>query len=269
MSSIVSMNQFKPAEIYGRPKDPDQFGQDIILINKSTHKGLKLSLPTLYCFGVQAFRDDPNKYSFSLQFPMDNHGVPTAETDQTLSKLLQMENVIIDYMTANSSKYFGQSRSREQVKHMYVPMIKYPKIKDTETIDYNTPPYIKCRVPFYTNERMFKDFTITNESGEVIYSCPNRANPDSIIKVGTFSKCDLHFSKIWVNKKRSWGIEIKVVKVQILPETEEYEPFEIDGITYYILNKKELSFIYADGDTEDELGAKVGIFVDGEAKLFR
>ena len=261
---IVSMNAFKPAEIYGRPKEVNQFGQDIILINKSTHKGLQISFPTLYCFGVQPFRDDPNKYSFSLQFPMENHGVASPETDQTLAKLLEFENLVIDYMTKNSLNFFGQNRTREQVKQMYSPMVRYPKITGTSTIDYNTPPYFKCRVPYYPKENLYKDFSVINESNEVIYKCPNKENPNSVITLGSFVKCDLHFSKIWVNKKRLWGIEIKVVKAQILPQTQEYEPFELKGKTYFILNKKDFSFIYKDGDKEDELGEKVGVFVDGE-----
>ena len=77
---------------------------------------LILKIPRLYAFGIQSFRDDEDKFGLSLQFPMDAYGYRTNETDKALSKLLEFENHVLDYMTRMSPHFFGSTLSKDKIK---------------------------------------------------------------------------------------------------------------------------------------------------------
>ena len=64
-------------------------------------------------------------------------------------------------------------------------------------------------------------------------------------------------------------IQIEVVEEEEEEEVEEYEEYVVDGKTYYIQNKNHGSFIYKDGETEDEIGEEVGVFCNGIARFFQ
>ena len=58
---------------------------------------MQFTLPRLYTFGPQTFKNDKEKFSFDLEFPMEGHDVPTKEKESALQELLALENKIIDY----------------------------------------------------------------------------------------------------------------------------------------------------------------------------
>lgn len=150
---------------FNPPKEQkSKYSQKIFMndFNKPRKRGgearkLILKIPRLYAFGIQSFRDDEDKFGLSLQFPMDAYGYRTNETDKALSKLLEFENHVLDYMTRMSPHFFGSTLSKDKIKSMFRPFVTYPKQKnDTDCIDYETPPYIRPRLQYYTKTKNFQ-----------------------------------------------------------------------------------------------------------------
>jgi hypothetical protein len=284
MSNTTTSTQWKMENVqFNAPKEQrNPFSKKIFINDTSKPRGntdLKITLPSLYTFGIQPFKDDKNKFSFSLQFPMKEHGKATKETDEALDKLMEFENSLIDHMTFKSASYFGASHSREKIKSMYRPLLKYPKKKDSSETDYDTPPYIPVRIQYYAQEKMFKQFNIFDEKGLPIFTSPCKSSPEKLVSQGQFVKCELLFSNVWMTKN-SFGVELFATNLQVyssqnLDEEEEaivydeYELVKIDSVNYWHQSKEHGSSIYEDGDTEDSMGKIVGCWFHGQAKLFR
>ena len=60
-----------------------------------------------------------------------------------------------------------------------------------------------------------------------------------------------------------------IINNMVNPLLEEYEEYVVDGKSYYIQNKNHGSFIYKDGETEDEIGEEIGVFVNGVPRFFQ
>ena len=278
---FLTTTQFNVNDVYFKAKPKTHtFSIDIIILNKFNFKGLRLTLPRMYTFGIQAFRTDSNKFSFNLQFPQEK----IQETDVFLQKMLDLEEYMINYMTQNSALYFGTNHSRETIKSMFCNFIVYPRKKDSGEKDYDTPPYFQsCKIPYYQNTREFKDIFITDKEGKSIYKSPSTINPANLITLGNYVECEVHFSKLWASKAK-WGIEIKAVNIQVFDalvvtkkdtieddndddELIEVESFSHKNKSYYSANKEDGSFVYsetADGD----VGEEIGVFLNGVPRFF-
>jgi hypothetical protein len=285
MSNTTTTRQWKMENVqFNAPKEQRNplFSKKIFINDTSKPRGntdLKITLPSLYTFGIQPFKDDKNKFSFSLQFPMKEHGKATKETDEALDKLMEFENSLIDHMTFKSASYFAASHTREKIKSMYRPLLKYPKKKDSSETDYDTPPYVPVRLQYYAKDKLFKQFNIFDEKGLPTFTSPCKSSPVELVSQGQFVKCELFFSNVWMSKN-SFGVELFATNLQVyssqnLEEEEEaivydeYELVKIDGVNYWHQSKEHGSSIYEDGDTEDSMGKVVGCWFHGQAKLFR
>jgi hypothetical protein len=305
-SSSTKMFDFDAVrfKIPGEQKNP--YSNKIYINDASkprNQQALKITLPRLYTFGVKPFRDNPLKFSINVQFPMKAHGVPTKETESALQELLAFENKIIDYMTHMSVNYFGTSHSKEKIKSMFTPFVKFPKKKDNDSeIDYDTPPYVQCQVQYYSADKTFQNLDITDENDKKVFTSPSKNSPIPLVNEGQFVDCEVWFQNIWFTKTK-FGLQffatrIKVHSTQglvqeivekkkveeevvievveekeeeVVEEEEEFQLFEIEGKSYYIENENHGSFIYTytEKETEVEIGEEVGVFCNGVARFFQ
>jgi hypothetical protein len=83
----------------------------------------------------------------SLVFPNDDYSTPA--TNNLLVKMKSFEDKFLDDAVINCETWFGETMSRKVVKHMFFPILKYPKNKENKKTDYIRPPTIKAEVPFY------------------------------------------------------------------------------------------------------------------------
>jgi hypothetical protein len=282
-NNTTTSSQWKMENVqFNAPKEQrSRFSQKVFINDTSKPRGntdLKITLPCLYTFGIQPYKDDPEKFSFNLQFPMDGQqGVRTKETDEALLKLIEFENKLLDHMTFKSANYFGSSLSRDAVKSMYRPLLKYSQKKESA-------PYIPVRIQYYAQEKMFKQLNIIDEKGLPIFSSPCITSPVDFVKKGMYVECELFFSNVWMTKN-SFGVEIFATNLQVFSsqnlkndeevdeeeeeqeeQEEEYDGISIDGGEYYYQSKKRKkhgSSIFVNGTTI------VGCFFNGEPKLFR
>ena len=301
-SNFISTNMFNLDAVQFKAPDEqkNKFSKKIFINDTSkarNQQALKITLPRLYTFGLQTFKDDEEKFSVSIQFPMEGHGVRTQETESALQELLAFENKIIDHMTYKSANYFGKTCSKETIKSMYRPFIRFPKKTNNDReIDYETPPYIPCRIQYYAKDRTYRNLHITDEKNKNLFTSPSKSSPKSLVEQGHFVDCEIYFSKLWYNND-SFGVEFfatqikvhstqeglvqeivekkkveKEVVIEVVEEeeeVEEYEEYVVHGNSYYIQNKNHGSFIYKDGETEDEIGEEVGVFVNGVPRFFQ
>lgn len=127
-----------------------------------------IQIPMMMSWGFNRNVNDKTNevtYSISLQFP------PEAEQTSDQSRLLKMlkarDEKHIQTAVENSQKWFGKKMSEEVVRENYVSLLKYPKIKDTDEIDYSRSPSIRMKLGFY--DGAFK-FSLYNMDSEFLFN---------------------------------------------------------------------------------------------------
>ena len=191
------------------PKVNDKGGKSITVISKQTNRTLNLSTPLMMTWSISDFVDEKtgesdNKFNLSLQFPRDDE--KSASTDTFLSKLKDFENQILDDAVKNAEAWFGDdSLSREVIKHMFFPILKYSKNKDTKKVDYTRPPTIRAKVPNYDGKWSIE-----------IYDNTNMSPMDFVPKLSNVA-CVLGISQIWTGGK-GFGVQLKLVQCVVKPK---------------------------------------------------
>ena len=201
------------------PKVNDKGGKSITVISKQTNRTLNLSTPLMMTWSISDFVDEKtgesdNKFNLSLQFPRDDE--KSASTDTFLSKLKDFENQILDDAVKNAEAWFGDdSLSREVIKHMFFPILKYSKNKDTKKVDYTRPPTIRAKVPNYDGKWSIE---IYDTQSNLIFPCdnPNMSPMDFVPKLSNVA-CVLGISQIWIGGK-GFGVQLKLVQCVVKPK---------------------------------------------------
>lgn len=218
-TTVLSVSDWNVNEIkYMPPKLNDKGGKSINIISKKTNRSLSISTPLMMTWGISDYVDDkegPNgKFSMPINFPSTEYSTP--QLDSFLDKVKAFENKLLDDAVINSESWFGESMSREVVKHMFFPILKYPKTtdKDKKKFDYTKPPSIRAKVPNYggkwgvevydTNSNIL----FPNDDSQLtpIDFVPKRSNVASVLGI----------SQIWVGGK-GWGCTVKVVQCIVKP----------------------------------------------------
>lgn len=214
---VVSVADWNTSAIkYMAPKLNKQNGKAISIISKQTNRSLHLSTPLMMTWGVSDFVDDKGesdgKYSISLVFPNDEYASPA--TSQFLQKLKDFENQILDDAVRNSEMWWGESMSRELVKHTFFPFLKYSKNKDTKKIDYTRPPTIRAKVPYYDNRWGIEIYDTT--SSLIFPRETSVETPVDLIPKQSSVACVLQCGGIWIGGK-GWGLTWKLVQCVVKP----------------------------------------------------
>jgi hypothetical protein len=218
-STVLSISEWNVNEIkYMPPKLNDKGGKSINVISKKTNRALSISTPLMMTWGISDYVDDkdgPNgKFSMAINFPSTEYSTP--QLDSFLDKVKEFENQLLDDAVKNSELWFGETMSREVVKHMFFPVLKYPKTmdKDKKKFDYTKSPSIRAKVPNYggkwgievydTNSNIL--FPNDNSQLTPIDFIPKRSNVASVLSI----------SQIWIGGK-GWGCTVKVVQCIVKP----------------------------------------------------
>jgi hypothetical protein len=152
------------------------------------------------------------RYTLSLAFGQTE----TAQEQEFLKKLKDFENKIIEDAATNSEAWFGEPMTKEVLKHMYFPFLKYPKVKGTKRNDESKPPTLRAKVPFYNGE-WGDSFVIFSSNKEKLF--PSELNQTPIELIPKMSKvaCVLQFSGLWFGGK-GWGITIRATQAVVRPQ---------------------------------------------------
>jgi hypothetical protein len=160
---ITQHSDFIPSSIsYGAPRVNARGGKAIKIINSSKNT-LVLSTPLMLTWGINKMTDDDTgrvSYNLALQFPSSDYTNDVIES--FFQKMKEMESKILDDCVVNSKEWFGKPKmSREVAEALFTPMLKYPKEKGTEEIDYSRSPTMRIKIPFW-NEKFNVELYDTN-----------------------------------------------------------------------------------------------------------
>jgi len=254
---VLSANEWNPENFkFMQPKVSSLGTKAISLISTQTNRSLHLSTPLMMTWGISDFVDEKGegggKYTMSLNFPNDDY--KTQVTDDFLQKIQRFENAVLDKAVEYSEVWWGETMSREVIKHMLFPMLKYSKNKDTKKIDMTRPPAIRVKVPCYEGKwncevydtKMNLLFPSEDESLTPLDFVPKLSNV----------ACVIQCTGLWIGGK-GWGLTWKLVQAIVKPR----ETQTVFGKCHVMLSNDEMNTLSAggssaavdDGELEDEI----------------
>jgi hypothetical protein len=249
-NSVLSINQWMtPSVKYMAPKINDKGGKSINIISTQTNRQLSIQTPLLMTWGIADFTDEKGdsdgKFSISLNFPMEEYATPS--TNAFLAKIKEFENQFLDDAVKNSELWFGEAMSREVVKHMFFPILKYSKNKDTKKIDYSKPPSIRAKVQNYNGKW---NVEIYDTKSRLIFPSddPNLTPMDFVPKLSTVA-CVLGISQVWIGGK-GMGVTLKLTQCIVKPK----ENVSSVGKCNIVLSHEDMDLLEANTvvDSDDE-----------------
>jgi hypothetical protein len=221
MSSVValSVNDWNPSEMkYMIPKINDKGGKSINIISKQTNKTLSISTPLMMTWGVSDYVDEKGesdgKFNIKLNFPIENYATPA--TNAFYDKIQKFEKNFLDDAVKNSESWFGEEKSLDICKHMFFPILKYSKNKDTKKIDTNKPPSISAKVQKFDDKWNVEIYDVKNN---LIFPNDDKTMTpmDFIPKLSTVA-CILSISQVWIGGK-GMGFQIRLNQCMVKPPT--------------------------------------------------
>jgi hypothetical protein len=217
-SIVLSVPDWNVSEVkYMTPKLNDKGGKSINIISKQTNRALSVSTPLMMTWGIADFVDEKGepdgKFSMSLNFPSTEYSTP--QLDLLLDKVKAFENQLLDDAVKNSESWFGESMSREVVKHMFFPILKYSKNKDTKKIDLTKPPSLRAKVPNYGGKW---NVEVYDTASNLLF--PNDdplLTPLDFVPKRSNVAVVLGVSQLWVGGK-GWGCTVKMIQCIVKPQ---------------------------------------------------
>ena len=204
---------------YMQPKVNDRGAKSVNIISTQSNRSMAIQTPLMMTWGINDFTDEKGesdgKYKMSLNFPNAQYAKPA--TDEFLAKFKAFENQILDDAVKNCELWFGEAdMSREVLKHMYFPSLKYSKDKATKKIDLSKPPSIHAKVPNYEGRWSVE---LYDTSSKLVY--PDSANPnitpiDLVPKLSNVAAV-LQCGGLWFGGK-GWGVTWKLVQAVVKPK---------------------------------------------------
>ena len=218
---VIEFSDWIPrANKYMAPKINDKGGKSIMLISEQTKRALHLNTPLLMTWGISDFCDEQGnsdgKYKMSLNFP--NPEYKTKDTEEFLKKMLEFQEQILDDAVANSELWWGETMSRELVKHTFFPFLKYPKDKNTKKTDYNRPPSMNVKVPFY-GEKWDVELYDTKYNQIFPSEDPSLTPVDFVPKLSKVAST-IQCTGVWIGGK-GWGLTWKLIQSVVKPTESE------------------------------------------------
>jgi len=241
---VLTSNEWNTSSVrYMQPKVNDRGGKSVNVISTQTNRSLFISTPLMMTWGISDYTDEKTgesdgKFNMSLVFPNDQY--KTAASENFLKKLKEFENQIVDDAVKNSEVWFGEEMTKDVLKHMFFPFLKYTKDKNTKKIDATKPPTIRAKVPNYNGKW---DVEIYNTNSELIFpeSGNDNLTPMDLIPKQSNVSCILQCGGLWFGGK-GWGLTWKLKQCVVKPK----EVVTIFGKCHIQLSNDELNTINKD-----------------------
>jgi hypothetical protein len=203
---------------YSAPKAHASGGKVVNLYNKNTKESLTLSTPLLLTWGAQESKDQQGnttgKWAMSIQFP--NSDYPNADGEAFLKNMRQLEDKVKADAMTYSKEWFGKTIANSEVMdEKFNIMLRHPKIKGTQEIDYSKAPTLTVKIPCWNG--VWKS-EIYDEEGEPVYvngKVNSHLSPLEYLKPKTHVIGLLQCGGLWfVNGKVSitWNLKQAIVQ---------------------------------------------------------
>jgi hypothetical protein len=199
------------------------------LTSKQTNRNLLIQTPIFQTWGIQDYVDKEKgdgkgdgKFTLSLNFPLEQN----EETNLMKEKINKFYDKIVDILTENSKLFFGgKQKSKDLIKESGFPILKYPKIKESNDCDYSKEPNIKVKIQNmydqtkngYTDKL---DVKIFDENRIILY--PNDNEDDVpmnyITKLSTIISI-IRCNSIWIGPA-TWGVSFVTDQILLISQGE-------------------------------------------------
>lgn len=195
-------------------------GKSVTMISTQLSTSLRLSTPVMSTWGISDFVDpktglSDGKYTISLQFPSDDQ--PDSDTAVFLAKFKELEENVLDAAVQYSELWWGEKRSRDMVKMIYNPSLKYPKIQGTQRPDHTRSPTLRAKV--YLAQQTGKwDLEIYDAQKNLIFPEEGNdgAHPKDYVPSQSKVACLIQCGSLWFTGA-GWGITWKVLQAVVIP----------------------------------------------------
>jgi hypothetical protein len=251
---VLSVNEWKPENFkFMQPRVSSLGAKSISLISTQSNRLLHLSTPLMMTWGISDFVDEKGegggKYTMALNFPGDDYR--SAATTEFLEKIKQFESVMLDKAVECSEAWWGETMSKEVIKHMLFPLLKYSKNKDTKKIDMTKPPAIRVKVPCY--EGTWNVEVYDTKMNQLFPSEDESLTPLDFVPKMSNVACVIQCTGIWIGGK-GWGLSWKLVQAIVKPR----ETQTVFGKCHVMLSSDEMKTLDDSPATAQEDG------VDGD-----
>lgn len=256
---VLSVNEWKPENFkFMQPRVSSLGAKSISLISTQSNRALHLSTPLMMTWGISDFVDEKGegggKYTMALNFPGDDYR--SAATTEFLEKIKQFESVMLDKAVECSEAWWGETMSKEVIKHMLFPLLKYSKNKDTKKIDMTKPPAIRVKVPCY--EGTWNVEVYDTKMNQLFPSEDESLTPLDFVPKMSNVACVIQCTGIWIGGK-GWGLSWKLVQAIVKPR----ETQTVFGKCHVMLSSDEMKTLDdspataqedgVDGDNDEEV----------------
>ena len=218
---IINAAEFSPKTNikFADPKvNPKTSAKSVGIINNKNNSSIKLNFPLALTWGAQEYTDPASgkvSYSMSIQFP--GEGYKTAQTDKWLTNMMDMEEVVLNFVMANWKKLFNKpTPSREVAEALYSRSLKYSKDKETGEVNLTKSPTIKIKLGYWDGKF---DFEIYSPDGKLIYSQETHphTSPLELIPKASQSAIIVQCGGIWFAGGK-FGVTWKLIQAVVKPK---------------------------------------------------
>ena len=219
MSEILKGTQFTLDDVsLGKPKVNASGGKNIPIFNAKAKKLLNLSTPLMLTWGVNEndFEGNGRKtYDMALQFPSEEYNNDSSAA--FLKNMTAFENHIKAQALENCKDWFNKTKmSADVVDALWTPILKYPKDKDTGDFDYNRPPTLRIKIPFW--EGVFKSEIYDMEKTMLFPNADNESltPSDFIVRTSNLAAV-ITCGGIWFANGK-FGVTWKLLQAMVKPK---------------------------------------------------
>lgn len=198
----------------GNPKVNASGGKNIPMFNKHARSILKFSSPKMLSWGVNENDFDGNgkkSYDMSLQFPSPEYA--TADTTAFLENIKRLQDYVLQEAEANAKKWFGKPHTKDVINALFAPLLRYPKNKETEELDYTKAPSLRLKIPFWDGKFNVEMYDV---NGTLLFP-KEGANICSVLPKGSEVTTLIQAGGVWFAGGK-FGVTFRPVQIVVKPK---------------------------------------------------
>ena len=198
----------------GNPKVNASGGKNIPMFNKAARSILKFSTPEMTTWGINENDFDgtgKKSYDMSLQFPSPEYA--NADATAFLENVKRLQDFVLQEAVVNAKKWFGKPHTKDVVEALFSPLLRYPKNKETEEVDYTKAPSLRVKIPYWDNKFAVE---IYNTAGTLVFPKEGVGICATVPK-GSQAKTLIQAGGVWFAGGK-FGVTLRVVQVVVKPK---------------------------------------------------
>lgn len=188
---------------FGTLRKNPRGGSNIPVSNPENNGGgLLIQLPWMLNWGPSDFEGN-QQYAMSLKIDSENE-----EHRVALDKLKELQDYIVEYFGEHGARILNNNKmTKDLFEMLFTFPLKYPKDKNSGTVNYDADPHLKVKVPFYKKDRSGNELNkfgmeVYDEQMKTLYPNDSGLTPVELIPKASQTVCCVRVPAIYdVNGK--------------------------------------------------------------------